>query len=113
MATSTRATLAGCALAVGMLASAGCEGRLATSDPEEKARPAPEVAAADAVPCTTDPAGKPAGTDAAAKAPDDIPRYADNSPFTSEFKMPVVKEGKRLWADSLIWSEAPELLVET
>lgn len=120
--TSTRARLAGCALVVGMLALAGCEGRLATSGPQEEARPAPEVAAADPVPCTTAPAEKPAGTDtpaegarpdAAAKDPDDIPRYAENSPFTSEFKMPVLKEGKRLWADSLIWSKAPELVVET
>jgi len=99
-----------------MLALAGCEGRLATSGPEETAetaRSAPEVAAKDAVPCTTPPGGKPDAPAAAAKASDDIPRYADNSPFTSEFKMPVVKEGKRLWANSLIWSEAPELLVET
>jgi cytochrome c biogenesis protein CcmG/thiol:disulfide interchange protein DsbE len=135
MATSTHAWLAGPALAVGMLAVAGCEGRLATGEPEEtteKAGPAPEVAAKEAVPCTTPPAekvaaadpvpcatppaGKPAGTDAAdapAKDPDDIPRYADNSPFNSEFNVPVVKEGKRLWAASFIWSKAPELVVET
>jgi thiol-disulfide isomerase/thioredoxin len=129
MATSTHATFAGCALAVGMLALAGCEGRLASSDADETvetARPAPEVAAKDPVPCATPPVEEPAAAEevpcttplagapaAAAKATDDIPRYADNSPFKSEFKMPVVKEGKRLWADSLIWSEAPELLVET
>ena len=135
MRTSARARLAGLALTVGMLALAGCEGRLATSDPQEEARPAPEVAATDAVPCTTAPAEKLAGTDTPAegarpdaaapegrvpggsdrtrKDPNDIPRYAANSPFTSEFKMPVVKEGKRLWADSLIWAKAPELVVET
>ncbi|MHC4988613.1 MAG: thioredoxin-like domain-containing protein [Planctomycetota bacterium] len=42
----------------------------------------------------------------------DIPRFASNSPFDSEYQSPVPEEGKRLWASSYLWKKAPELIVE-
>ncbi|MCK5175978.1 MAG: TlpA family protein disulfide reductase [Planctomycetes bacterium] len=44
--------------------------------------------------------------------PDDIPRFANNSPFAVEYESPIPKEGKRLWARSVLWGKAPELVVE-
>jgi thiol-disulfide isomerase/thioredoxin len=44
---------------------------------------------------------------------DDIPRFAADSPFDPNAEaLPEAKEGKRLWARSVLWEEAPELLVE-
>ncbi|HEC03897.1 MAG TPA: TlpA family protein disulfide reductase [Phycisphaerales bacterium] len=42
----------------------------------------------------------------------DIPRFATNSPFKTEYKSPVPDKGKRLWARSCLWEKAPELTVE-
>jgi thiol-disulfide isomerase/thioredoxin len=44
--------------------------------------------------------------------PDDIPRFGNNSPFDVEYESPIPKEGKRLWARSVLWGKAPELVVE-
>lgn len=44
--------------------------------------------------------------------PDDIPRFGNNSPFAVEYESPIPKEGKRLWARSVLWEKAPELVVE-
>ena len=52
---------------------------------------------------------EPSVTGASAK---DIPRFAAGSPFAGDYKPPVVKEGKRLWARSCLWAEAPKLVVE-
>ena len=43
---------------------------------------------------------------------EDIARFAANSPFNANNKAPEVKARKRLWADSCIWQDAPELVVE-
>ncbi len=42
----------------------------------------------------------------------DIPRFATNSPFDTEYDSPVPKEGKRLWAASRLWAKAPDFVVE-
>jgi cytochrome c biogenesis protein CcmG/thiol:disulfide interchange protein DsbE len=42
----------------------------------------------------------------------DIPRFAINSPFDTEYDSPVPKEGKRLWATSRLWAKAPDFVVE-
>ncbi len=42
----------------------------------------------------------------------DIPRFAINSPFDTEYDSPVPKEGKRLWATSRLWAKAPDFIVE-
>ncbi len=45
-------------------------------------------------------------------AGEDIPRFAENSPFDADYAPPVVKEGKLLWARSFLWAKPPELVVE-
>ena len=42
----------------------------------------------------------------------DIPRFAINSPFDTEYDSPMPKEGKRLWATSRLWAKAPDFVVE-
>jgi len=42
----------------------------------------------------------------------DIPRFAANSPFETEYESPVPEKGKKLWARSLLWEKAPDLVVE-
>ena len=42
----------------------------------------------------------------------DIPRFAANSPFDAKYESPVPEKGKRLWARSCLWEEAPDLAVE-
>jgi len=59
---------------------------------------------ADLLPCPTGPAAKGGSKD--------IPRYAENSPFSADYQPPKTKEGKRLWAKSALWAKAPELVVE-
>ena len=44
--------------------------------------------------------------------PADMKRFATGSPFDTEYKSPIVKDGKRLWAKSCLWAEAPEFVVE-
>ncbi|MHC4733603.1 MAG: hypothetical protein ACYTDW_03965, partial [Planctomycetota bacterium] len=41
----------------------------------------------------------------------DIPRFAINSPFDTEYDSPVPKEGKRLWATSRLWAKRPPILL--
>lgn len=41
-----------------------------------------------------------------------IPRFAKNSPFAGEYKLATRPEGKRLWARSFLWEQAPEFVVE-
>lgn len=128
--------LAGCLLAVGLIVAPGCQDRPQAQSREGRG-PALDVTSAahhdvapvshrDAaagsegaeVPCA-DPSSPEAAPGAnvpgktAAVSSDDIPRYAANSPFAGDLEVPEVKEGKRLWADSLLWSKGPELVVET
>ncbi len=42
----------------------------------------------------------------------DIPRFVINSPFDIDYDSPVPKEGKRLWAKSCLWEQAPDFVVE-
>ncbi|UCG58306.1 MAG: redoxin domain-containing protein [Phycisphaerales bacterium] len=42
----------------------------------------------------------------------DIPRFAINSPFDTDYKSPIPKKGKRLWARSFLWEKAPDFVVE-
>lgn len=42
----------------------------------------------------------------------DIPRFAVNSPFDTEYESPVPEKGKKLWARSLLWEKAPDMIVE-
>ena len=52
--------------------------------------------------------------DAESGKPDtsDIPRFAASSPFDRAYRSPVPRQGKRLWAASRLWQQAPELVVE-
>jgi len=90
---------AGLAMLTLLTAAAGCrqpgaqaEGQMTAAKPDEAA---PE-------PCpTTAPA--PAGQ---------LKRFATGSPFDAEYRPPVMKDGKRIWAGSCLWAEAPKLVVE-
>lgn len=44
--------------------------------------------------------------------PAEIPRFATNSPFASDYKTPIPEESKRLWARSCLWEKAPDFVVE-
>ena len=44
--------------------------------------------------------------------PDKIRRIIDNSPFDTNYKPPVYKKGKQLWANSFLWTKPPEFVVE-
>jgi thiol-disulfide isomerase/thioredoxin len=57
-------------------------------------------------PCVTDQPSKGPCTDK-----DKLPRFVVNSPFDSAKPMTLKKE-RRLWADSWLWRDAPELVVE-
>lgn len=46
------------------------------------------------------------------KNSNDIPLYAANSPFSTEYNSPVEKKRKRLWARSALWQKAPSFKVE-
>ena len=64
---------------------------------------APEGTGVETGPCPTDPG---AGTPPK--------RYAADSPFENgkDAKPPVMKQGKRIWANSFLFADAPELVVE-
>jgi len=72
---------------------------------EKKAAEAVEPASEEA-PCPT---GKPPKTKSAGEG---IPRFGAGSPFNGDYKAPKVKKAKRIWAKSLLWDKAPELVVE-
>jgi len=93
------------------------------SKPAAGARPGAD-ANAPAPGAATAPASGPASTPAAADetftepcpttAPggEKLSRFAVGSPFEKDYKPPVVSEGKRMWAKSFLWAEAPKLVVE-
>jgi len=67
--------------------------------------PQARAAAGEEGPCLTEPSP--------ARRGDDIPRFGAGSPFDVDYRPPEVKEGKRLWAKSVLFEKAPELAVET
>jgi thiol-disulfide isomerase/thioredoxin len=76
----------------------------ATDESKQAAEGEPDEAAPQ--PCVTDrPSASPC-TDQ-----DKIPRFVVNSPFDNSPPLALKKE-RRLWADSWLWDEAPELVVE-
>jgi len=87
----------------GLLLSAGCDGAATAPRPTAQTPAQPEAVE----PCPSQPGAKVAGT-----SPKDIPRFAVGSPFAADYKPPVIKDGKRLWAKSCLWAEAPKLVVE-
>ena len=105
-----------------MMAAPGCQ-----QQAPQAAGPA--AGPADAKPCVDCRAGDAAGGEAVAATqpagggPEPCPttapapgtkikRFATGSPFDAEYKAPVTKDGKRLWARSCLWAEAPKLVVE-
>jgi thiol-disulfide isomerase/thioredoxin len=80
------------------------------SAPSAPAKAATTQPAGDA---TSEPCPTPATTQpAAAGGKGDMSRFASGSPFQGDYKAPVVHEGKRMWAKSLLWEDAPKLVVE-
>ena len=59
-----------------------------------------------ALPCLS-PATRPA-----AGGKGEIQRFASGSPFQGDYKPPVVVKDKQMWAKSLLWDDAPKLVVE-
>ena len=85
-----------------VLASAGCDG--AARPPATGPRGDAQAGLAPEMPC---PATRPAsGTG------EELSRFAVDSPFDVDYKRPEVREGKRMWARSLLYDEAPKLVVE-
>ncbi len=103
-----------CLVLLAALAVAGCS-RVQESevtDGKDMAAAPATAAAADGdelLPCPT-----PTSTNkpAPALAGDGLTRFASNSPFDVDYKPPVKKAGKQLWAFSCLWEKAPELQVE-
>ena len=83
-------------VAAGALLGAGCRNHAAA--PAE----ATSAEACAATPSTHRP-------DAAGEA---VPRFSAGSPFEKDYRPPVIKDGKRLWARSCLFQEAPDLVVE-
>jgi len=67
-----------------------------------KGDPAAKLSGGPLQPCIIDPT-----IDA-----DKIPRFGCDSPFDKDYQPPVIKNEKRLWANSFLWSKAPEFVVE-
>lgn len=42
----------------------------------------------------------------------DIPQFASNTPFGKVYESPIQETQKKLWARSILWEKAPELIVE-
>jgi thiol-disulfide isomerase/thioredoxin len=102
---------------VGSMALAGCEGPAAPETaqkgkvPKPAAAPAQPIAAADAngaEPCVL----PNAPTTQPSQGGEKMTRFAVGSPFDTNYKPPTVKEGKRMWAKSYLWTDAPKLVVE-
>ena len=93
--------------------AAGCETtadppEVTTGDPKEPVGPA----VADASAGSDDANAEPCVVGPSTAAPQKIERFATGSPFDKEYKPPTVKEGKRMWAKSYLWTEAPKFVVE-
>jgi cytochrome c biogenesis protein CcmG/thiol:disulfide interchange protein DsbE len=94
-----------------LIVFAGCKKRIG---PEQAQDEAPCVVAQleevqeDVLPCPT----VDENAEATPKSNSEIPRFGNNSPFDSEYKSPVPKNAKQIWARSCLWEDAPELTVE-
>ncbi|HUU93044.1 MAG TPA: TlpA disulfide reductase family protein [Phycisphaerae bacterium] len=96
-------------VAAGVLPAVGCDQTAQAPRPATEAPAAAETQAPPQAQAAEPRPAEPSVTGASAK---DIPRFAAGSPFATDYKPPVVKEGKRLWARSCLWAEAPKLVVE-
>jgi cytochrome c biogenesis protein CcmG, thiol:disulfide interchange protein DsbE len=102
------AAAAALCLAAGLAAAAEATGDKAKA-PKPTSAPATQPAGdATAEPCPTPATTQPAS----AGGKGEIPRFASGSPFQGDYKAPVVHDGKRMWAKSLLWEDAPKLVVE-
>ena len=77
-----------------------------------KADPAAESSGGPLQPCITDPTKADPSKEGPVIDADKIPRFAGDSPFDNDYQPPVIKNEKRLWATSFLWSKAPEFVVE-
>ena len=85
-----------CTTALTALLAAGCADDAAA--PDEAAAPEP---------CLTTPSThRPDADD------DEVPRFAAGSPFDTDYRPPVVRDGKQMWAKSCLYRKAPDLVVE-
>jgi len=96
-------------------AKANGQGEATAEDQDPSTPPAGERAAASPGKKRDQASPKPCETGSPSKGPcidpDKIPRFAVNSPF-DDSNPEALKKERRLWADSWIWTEAPELVVE-
>ena len=106
-------------MTVALTGLTGCGQSPAKPEGSKQVATAKTPAGGDGKPCPTDPppqvAKAPKGTGGDEPCPTDPPkRYAADSPFEkgTDNKPPVMKQGKRIWANSFLFAEAPELVVE-
>jgi cytochrome c biogenesis protein CcmG, thiol:disulfide interchange protein DsbE len=93
-------------LAVFSLLGSGC-GRRSPSEAADK-----ELCAPNSVETPSEPAPAVSQEEPKAQA-DDLPLFVANSPFEGDGELPAeAKDDKRLWANSVLWQKAPELIVE-
>ena len=95
-------------LTVCLAALAGCEQPAAVpKNPAPTTKPVAATGDGTAEPCIDVPSQKEPATQAGK-----LEAFAEGSPFRGDYKPPTAKEGKRMWAKSCLWSDAPELNVE-
>jgi len=87
-----------------LLAMTAIGGLLATGCANHDAGPADE---APSEPCLTTPS-----THRPDAAGEGVPRFAAGSPFEKDYRPPVFRDGKQMWAKSCLYEEAPALVVE-
>ena len=92
-------------LAVVALAGLGCE-RKPSPGAEEQTLSAPNSVGAASEPVST------VAQTEENEGTDDMPVLANNASDTISESPVQTEEGKRMWADSVLWEEAPKLIVE-
>jgi len=102
------------ALAGALLLVAGCGAESPPADTVPAVPAAAEALAegASADPCPAEPCPIVPSTRPPKADDKNPPRFAAGSPFDTEYKPPIVKDGKRMWARSCLFREAPALVVE-
>lgn len=81
--------------------------------PRERDRSAGQEQAPAAEPPTRTAVLAPSVTETkSASTGESMPRFAKNSPFAGDYKLETEPQGKRLWARSFLWEQAPPLAVE-
>ncbi|MCD6303915.1 MAG: TlpA family protein disulfide reductase [Planctomycetes bacterium] len=58
------------------------------------------------------PATRPASRPASRPACGRLERFVVDSPFAGKYRPPAAKSGKQIWARSILWQKAPQLVVE-